>query len=206
MTIEAPFIGVSRHRIGIDGDGVTTLAAFHGCPLHCHHCLNPKCLGPADGLPVFTPEQLYEKTLIDQLYFLVTGGGVCFGGGEPLLRPDFICRFRELCGPAWQLTVETSLNVPLENLKAVLPVVNALIVDIKDLHPDIYLWYTGMAIDQTLLNLKHLLEVFPRDSVVVRVPLIPGFNTTEDVDRNKQHLIASGFTRIETFRYRTLKK
>ena len=39
MTNPAPFIGIMRHRIGIDGDGVTTLAAFHGCPLHCHYCL-----------------------------------------------------------------------------------------------------------------------------------------------------------------------
>ena len=26
-----PFIGVSRHRMATDGNGVTTLAAFHGC-------------------------------------------------------------------------------------------------------------------------------------------------------------------------------
>ena len=26
-------IGISRHRIGVDGAGVTTLVAFHGCPL-----------------------------------------------------------------------------------------------------------------------------------------------------------------------------
>lgn len=28
-----PVIGISRHRIGIDGSGVTTLVAFHGCEL-----------------------------------------------------------------------------------------------------------------------------------------------------------------------------
>ena len=27
----AAFIGVARHRLGRDGKGVTTLAAFHGC-------------------------------------------------------------------------------------------------------------------------------------------------------------------------------
>ncbi len=26
-------IGVARHRLSTDGDGVTTLVAFHGCPL-----------------------------------------------------------------------------------------------------------------------------------------------------------------------------
>ncbi len=28
-------IGVARHRLSTDGDGVTTLVAFHGCPLCC---------------------------------------------------------------------------------------------------------------------------------------------------------------------------
>ena len=80
-----PFIGVSRHRIGVDGIGVTTLAAFHGCPLRCRYCLNPACLGSADRLYRYTPESLFEKVRIDNLYFLATGGGICFGGGEPLL-------------------------------------------------------------------------------------------------------------------------
>ena len=30
----AVLIGLSRHRIGVDGSGVTTLVAFHGCPLN----------------------------------------------------------------------------------------------------------------------------------------------------------------------------
>lgn len=40
-----PFIGISRHRLATDGEGVTTLAAFHGCPLACRYCLNPQCRG-----------------------------------------------------------------------------------------------------------------------------------------------------------------
>ena len=35
-------IGLSRHRIGVDGAGVTTLVAFHGCPLDCKYCLKPQ--------------------------------------------------------------------------------------------------------------------------------------------------------------------
>lgn len=36
----ARIIGIARHRLPTDGDGVTTLVAFHGCPLRCRHCLN----------------------------------------------------------------------------------------------------------------------------------------------------------------------
>lgn len=39
--IQAPVIAVSRHRIQTDGQGVTTLVCFHGCPLRCRCCLNP---------------------------------------------------------------------------------------------------------------------------------------------------------------------
>ena len=203
MTNPAPLIGIIRHRIGIDGEGVTTLAAFHGCPMQCKYCLNPSCHGPVEVCRTLTPEQLYEEVRIDQLYFLATHGGVCFGGGEPLLRSDFIVRFRELCGPDWQLTLETSLNVSEENLQAVLPHVNAFIVDIKDLHPDIYQRYTGQPITRLLRNLEHLAAHFPTQQVVVRVPLIPDYNTDDDRARSVEHLQAYGFTRFDRFTYRT---
>ena len=157
MVKPAPFIGIMRHRIGIDGEGVTTLAAFHGCPLQCKYCLNPSCHGLVEVCRTLTPEQLYEEVRIDQLYFLATHGGVCFGGGEPLLRSDFIVRFRELCGPDWQLTLETSLYVPQEQLKSVLPVADYFIVDIKDLHPDIYQKYTArFAVGESEISVSEL--------------------------------------------------
>ena len=49
-------IGISRHRIGVDGAGVTTLVAFHGCPLSCKYCLNPQALSPKGVWKRFTPE------------------------------------------------------------------------------------------------------------------------------------------------------
>ena len=33
----ARIIGIARHRLSTDGDGVTTLVAFHGCPLRCRY-------------------------------------------------------------------------------------------------------------------------------------------------------------------------
>ena len=107
-TTEAPFIGINRHRIGVDGEGVTTLAAFHGCPLRCRYCLNPSCLDANAQVMRHTPESLYQQLLIDNLYFMATGGGVCFGGGEPLLRPEFILRFHEFCADRWKITRLTS--------------------------------------------------------------------------------------------------
>ena len=38
--MKTPLIGICRHRLTTDGTGVTTLVAFHGCPLCCRYCLN----------------------------------------------------------------------------------------------------------------------------------------------------------------------
>ena len=123
MSNLVPILGVNRHRLLIDGEGVTTLVAFHGCPLHCKYCLNPQSLSDDFDFPLYSCEQLYERVKVDELYFLATRGGITFGGGEPCLRSEFISRFRELCGKEWRITVETSLNVPRKHLEILLPVV-----------------------------------------------------------------------------------
>ena len=199
---EAPFIGINRHRIGVDGEGVTTLAAFHGCPLHCRYCLNPSCLDANARVVRHTPESLYQQLLIDDLYFVATGGGVCFGGGEPLLRPAFIRQFHGLCADRWKITLETSLNVPMESLQSVAPLVNDFIIDIKDANDSIYTAYTGKSNAQVWENLKWLSENYDREHVILRVPLIPEFNTEEDTERSVERLQTLGFGKFDRFRYK----
>ena len=198
-------IGIARHRLSTDGDGVTTLVAFHGCPLHCHYCLNPQSLGDGSRYGKYSPEELYAETRIDELYFMATNGGVTFGGGEPCLRPRFILEFRELCGPEWQLNLETSLNVPAANIEALLPVVNTLIIDIKDMNPDIYRRYTGESNDLVLENLRLLAAAGRQHDCIVRIPLIPGYNTDSDREASRQALEALGFSRFDLFTYQIRK-
>ena len=64
-----PVIGISRHRMGMDGKGVTTLVAMHGCMLRCKYCINHRCFGPEKGLRRYTPEELYAELMKDDLYF-----------------------------------------------------------------------------------------------------------------------------------------
>ena len=199
---EVPFIGVNRHRIGVDGEGVTTLAAFHGCPLRCRYCLNPSCLDANARVRWFTPESLYPELLIDDLYFIATGGGVCFGGGEPLLRPEFIRQFHALCADRWKITLETSLNVPLQSLQTVAPLVNDFIIDIKDANDEIYTAYTGKTNAQVWENLQWLSDNYDREHVIIRVPLIPEFNTEEDVERSVEQLQTLGLGKFDRFTYR----
>ncbi len=198
-------IGISRHRLATDGDGVTTLVAFHGCPLRCRHCLNPHCLGDGARFPAFSPEGLYDMVRVDELYFIATGGGVTFGGGEPCEHPQYICEFRRLCGSAWRINLETSLNVPSAHITALLPAVNALIIDIKDMNPDIYRKYTGCGNDRVIANLRLIAEANRQSDCIIRIPLIPDFNTDADRQASRDALMAMGYGNFDLFTYKTDK-
>lgn len=201
----AKIIGIARHRLSTDGDGVTTLVAFHGCPLRCRYCLNPQSLCDSGRFREYSPEELYAETRIDELYFIATNGGVTFGGGEPCQRPQFIRKFRELCGSAWQINLETSLCVPSANIEALLPVVNTLIIDIKDMNLDIYRNYTGQSNDHVLDNLRLIAEAGRQHDCIVRIPLIPGYNTDTDRTKSRKALEALGFDRFDLFTYQIRK-
>ena len=84
----APVITFARLRMQVDGPGITTLVCFHGCPLRCHWCLNPFSFDPDTKRTPMTAQMLYDQVKLDELYFLSTGGGVTFGGGEPLLYAE----------------------------------------------------------------------------------------------------------------------
>lgn len=198
--INARIFGISRHRLTTDGEGVTTLVAFNGCPLRCKFCLNKASWEVEKGRN-YTPETLFEEVKIDQLYFLATHGGVTFGGGEPLLQVEFIKAFRELCGPQWQILAETSLNVPFEKVETLDSVLDGYIIDIKDMNPDIYKSYTGKDNALVISNLKWLLKNGDPNRIMVRVPHIPDFNTDENVKRSKEQLTTMGIKNIDEFQY-----
>ena len=199
----APVITCDRHRLATDGVGVTTLVCFHGCPLRCKYCINPFSFAPDTRRTDMTPQQLYQKVKVDELYFLATGGGVTFGGGEPLLYPDFLAEFRRICGESWHLCAETSLNVPWEHVRKAAECIDVLYVDVKDTNPDIYRRYTGRENAQVLENLKKLTDMVGSDRIIVRLPLIPDYNTDEDRAGSQTLLTAMGLTQFDLFTYKT---
>ena len=202
MELRAPIIAVARHRLSIDGQGVTTLVAFHGCTLHCRYCLNAQCLRPEGVWRTVTPDDLLDEVKVDNLYFLATCGGITFGGGEPAIRSEFIEAFCRLAPPEWHFSMETALNVDREHLERMLPYIHEFFIDIKDVSPDIYKRYTSQDNQRALDNLQWLLShVGMADRIVVRVPHIPDYNTDEDVQRSRQYLESIGITRIDEFTY-----
>jgi len=199
----APIVGISRHRLTIDGKGVTTLAVFHGCPLHCRFCMNPHTLSPETICSAYSTEQLYEKVKIDELYFLTTKGGVTFRRGEPYVRSAFIREFLQLCGEDWTLTVETSLNVPRFHLETLFPVINEYIIDIKDMSPSIYKNYNGQDNTCSIGNLQWLVRLGKANHITALIPHIPSSNTQADIDKSIKQLKDLELSRFDLFTYRT---
>ena len=194
-----PLLTFKRHCIMTDGEGVTTLIAGAGCPLRCCYCLNQKILLGKGAL--VTPRQLYDRVRIDDLYFCATGGGVTFGGGESLLHAPFIRAFREICGTEWKINAETCLHVPEEHVRIAAECCDFFIVDIKSLDPAVYRAYTGQELPPAFENLLLLKDLVGADRILVRVPLIPGYNSEADQQRDADHLRGLGFTHIDCFSY-----
>lgn len=199
----APVITVARHRLKTDGQGVTSLVCFHGCPLRCRYCINPFSFAPDTRYSSMTPQMLYDKVKIDELYFLATGGGVTFGGGEPLLYPSFLHAFRRICGGDWHLCAETSLAVPWEHVQTAAECLDLFYVDCKDTDPEIYRRYTGKDNRQMLENLEKLLMRVGPERVVARLPRIPDYNTELDRQASRALLADMGVTQFDLFTYKT---
>ena len=197
----APIIGVERHRITTDGQGVTTLVAFHGCPLRCRYCLNPQCFDEENKWRTVSPCELVEEVAVDNLYFVATGGGVTFGGGEPLLQSAFIAEFCRIANPAWNISLETSLNVATRHLKEVIPYVDHYYIDIKDMNPDTYRQYTGKDNSLVLTNLNLLATDIPQEKITIRLPLIPAYNNSTAREASLKTLQSLGFTTFDLFNY-----
>jgi pyruvate formate lyase activating enzyme len=199
---KAPLIGICRHRLSVDGKGVTTLVAFHGCTLHCRYCLNARCLRPDGVLREVTTGELLDEVSIDNLYFVATNGGVTFGGGEPCLRSLFIKEFAEMMPGEWNIAIETSLNVERHHVERLAEIANQWIVDIKDTNAETYRAYTGRDNRRALDNLKWLLEKpGMAEKITVRLPLIPEYNNADDVKTSRRQLEAIGVTLFDEFQY-----
>lgn len=200
--LSAPLIGLNRHRIAVDGQGVTTLVAFHGCPLRCVYCLNRSCMEPEGVWRTVTTGELLSEVKIDDLYFQATGGGICFGGGEPCLRAAFIAEFASMMPQEWNITIETSLNVETSLVEQLFPLVSQWIVDVKDMSPHIYNRYTGRDNHRVVENLTWLSQHAEDGSHIrLRLPLIAEYNTPDDVARSRERLLQMGFSEFDEFTY-----
>lgn len=201
-------MSISRLRMGTDGEGVTTLVAFFGCPLNCKYCINDFCHDKGEKFylgekprAAFRAEELIEILAQDEIYYLMSNGGITFGGGEPLLQAAFIKEVCSLANNKWKMRIETSLYAPWENIALLIGCIDEWIVDIKEMNRVIYKKYTGKSNSRMLSNLKKMLSMVPVNNIRVRIPRISGFNNNDDIERSIRQLGKLGVVRFDEFEY-----
>lgn len=194
---------LSRHRLGTDGGGVVTLVPFLNCPLHCRYCINDSCHDLKQKTFQASPQELFQRIAVDDIYFKMSGGGVVFGGGEPLIHPEYIADVVKLFPSGWNARIETSLNISdVERLKPLISRIDQWIVDIKDTNPEIYKNYTGGDNSIVLRNLSWLSEKAGKERLLIRIPRIPEYNDQKDIDASIERVSVLGT--VDVFDYKVL--
>lgn len=197
----APIYSIDRLRIGIDGIGVRTLIGFQGCPLNCKYCINQNSK-KINNNKIFTVKNLVEFVSIDNIYFQSTNGGITFGGGEPLLYSKYIQEFIANAPNSWSYWIETSLNVPWENIEPIINIIDMFVIDIKSINPIIYKKYTSKDSCQVISNLIKLNDLIGKEKIIVRIPFIEGYTTEKDCKDSIKFINNLGIENIDYFKYK----
>ena len=201
---KAEIMGINRHRMGTDGKGISTLITFYGCPLNCKYCLNPQCKSESTPCAYIEPNDLVNLLMVDDIYFKSTGGGIVFGGGEPLLNAEYIKEVCDLVPLQWKIRIETSLNVKWDKIELLLPYIDQWIIDIKDSNTEIYKNYTGVDNLKVYDNVLRLSHKTGKEKLLIRIPKIPNYNTEKDIQESVN--LYSNLGNIDIFNYKILNR
>jgi pyruvate formate lyase activating enzyme len=124
-------------------------------------------------------DEVMEEVQADQPFYKHSGGGMTVSGGEPLAQPEFV---RALMAAAKERGISTALDTcgyaAWEIVERVLEVTDHVLLDIKHMDPQAHRAYCGAPNGLILENAAKIAAlVIP---LRFRVPLIPGFNDSED--------------------------
>jgi pyruvate formate lyase activating enzyme len=175
----------------------------------CQKCPDYACRKacPAGALVVYgdflEPLEVIKRVEKDEVFFQRGGGGLTVSGGEPLNQPDFLLDLLSLAHKRRLKTaLETSGFGSYEVLKAAARVVENILYDVKVISRAKHLAGTGQDNELILDNLKRLTADFPKLSILVRTPVVPGFNdTSKDAQELGQFLRALPNVTFEALPY-----
>jgi len=124
-------------------------------------------------------EEVYREVLKDRAYYQNSGGGVTVSGGEPLIQADFVDELLKRCQEIGIHTcIETCGYADSEAWNKVLPYTNLVLFDLKLMDPTAHQKWTGKSNEKILRNLK--LVSCSGVPIVMRIPVIPGINDSEE--------------------------
>lgn len=172
-----------------DGPGIRTIVFLKGCMFRCKWCCNPESqsyeiqqmnMEGKDSLigRDVTAREVMAEVAKDMNYYLRSGGGVTLSGGESLLQPDFAkALFMTAHDYGINTAIESTGAVDFDIIADILPHIDYFLMDIKHMNPDKHREYIGKDNALVLENAPKIAKM--ANSLVIRVPVIPGFNDTE---------------------------
>ena len=157
---------------------------------HCADCTTFDCVKacPAKSLIVYGEERTVEDVLKvvaqDAMFYSRSGGGMTISGGEPLYQGEFaVALLREARRRRIKTAIECCGCIPWETLDAAAEHLNNILFDVKHTDTEKHKWGTGVGNELILSNLHRLLSKYPDKPVLVRTPVIPGFNDDDETAR-----------------------
>lgn len=110
--------------------------------------------------------------------FYSHGGGVTLSGGEPLSQGEELTSLlRELKHKNISVNIETSLHVNWSQVERCIDLTDTFLVDMKHTDKDKFTRFTRGDAALVMNNLVKLTESAAR--IIIRIPVIPGFNHSE---------------------------
>ena len=188
--ISGRIFDIQRYSIH-DGVGIRTIVFLKGCALRCRWCCNPESQSFDIETMVIngkkkimgkdvTVEEVMETVKRDMPYYSRSDGGLTLSGGESLLQPDFA---RGLLKAAKELGINTAMEsmgfAKYETIASILPYLDVYLMDIKHMNPSKHADYTQKSNELMLENARKI-AASGQTELIIRVPVIPGFNDTEE--------------------------
>jgi len=153
----------------------------------CNDCGECVDACPATALELLgrtmTVEKVMDAVEEDSSFYSRSGGGLTLSGGEPLLQVRFAGQLLKAArSRGIDTALETSGHCRWDDLRDVCRHLDQVFYDVKSLDPTRHEDHVKVGNRLILDNLRRLCEHFPDLPIVVRTPIIPGFNDSpEDV-------------------------
>lgn len=182
------------------------------CPNGQKECtLCGKCalFCPNDAIEIcgkeYTVNELFDIISADKHFYISSNGGVTFSGGECTLQIDFLAEILKLCKENnISTTVDTAGNVPYEYFEKIINYTDTFLYDIKCVTSDLHKQFTSVSNELIISNLENLSKNF-KGKIIVRIPLIGGFNDTDyEILKIKELLSSFKITNIEILPYHNM--
>jgi pyruvate formate lyase activating enzyme len=162
--------------IGLASDGAARVD--HARCTVCGDCI-AHC--PSRALEIVGEHRTVDEVLhlveADGPFYARSGGGLTLSGGEPLLQAPFAARLLAAASARGiDTAMETSGYAAWNDLASVCRHANQVFYDVKCIDRDTHRAGTGVDNARILENLSRLCAAFPRLPIVVRTPVVPGFN------------------------------